>query len=908
MTITVDVATENVRTGTGSPTTFSHAADASGVVGVVIGFMHGASTTNHFSSVTYGGAALTEIITATDSATEPGFSSLWFLGSGLSGLQGTQTVSYASGATTDDVLCVCITLKAGTNVTSLQVASTGSVNTNTNGPSVALTTGSREGMGFAAYYFGGGTAPTAGANCTAIGSGSQLDGTAYSARMIRQTTGGTANFTIAGVGNDDTAFSAMMVVEAGPVLPATDSEAFTGYAPTISVTEPEAPKTALPSTGASTLTGFAPAVIMGFVAATGAGSLSVQETGWVSPKIETAVNTGGGDGGLLLGLNGLLSATQNYTVNPTTGAISVTGQTPTRLVDSPVTPSAGSLVLAGETPTRLVDSPVNPSAGGLSLAGETPTRLVDSPVTPSVGSVGVTGQTPTLLVDSPVTPSVGSLGLTGQTPVALVDSPVTPSVGSLAFTGYQPSVNGAGAITPSAGDLAFTGYQPSIVGATTISPSAGALSFTGYEPTALEARLVSPDVGSLALTGYAPSALVPRTISPSAGAVSVTGSAPSISVGSAGGGGYGGLLVGLNLAFDPPSTRSPTQGNLALTGYAPTLSITSGSSGTGLLMALGTLTEPVALSGLYQPQAGAVSFTGYAPTAIRSATDVGWDELVAGNATVAGTGDRNAIYDPKLAHPLTGSLAFTGYAPTARVEITQSPSVGSVAFTGHAPEALVSLTVFPSSGTVTIATQSGLGYGLLDYGRYAYGTPRIGSINAQVGPLTGTYAVIGYRPTVTQQLLVLPSTGSLSLTGLAPNIPQFVSPLSGSVELTGWAIATDITNPIREPSTGSIGLTGYSVTLQYNIAALPSILRGGRAFIEVYQDTDVSVDLVAGNATISSSIGQMSYGSGDLIAGSAAVSTRNWVDQAPATNGWSQQSDASDIWTEVTPNTDTWNG
>ena len=98
MTITVDLATEAIRTGTGSPTTGNHGGAASGVKGVVIALMHGTSATDHISAVSYGGVALARKIRTTDTATEPGAAELWFLGAGVP--QGTQTWSYTSGATT----------------------------------------------------------------------------------------------------------------------------------------------------------------------------------------------------------------------------------------------------------------------------------------------------------------------------------------------------------------------------------------------------------------------------------------------------------------------------------------------------------------------------------------------------------------------------------------------------------------------------------------------------------------------------------------------------------------------------------------------------------------------------------------------------------------------------------------
>lgn len=215
MTITVDAVTEAIRTGTGSPDTANHGGHASLVKGVLMALIHGASSTDHVSAASYGGLALSRIQRNVDTATEAGAAEWWFVGAmpGVTIPQGTQTRSYTPGATTDDILCVTITLLADTPY--LQIASKGGIDENAANPSVALITGGWSGMAFAAQYSGltDLTAPvTAGTNCTNV---STLDLVGnFTGRVIRQTTGGTAPFTIAMTSaTDDVAFAALMVVE-----------------------------------------------------------------------------------------------------------------------------------------------------------------------------------------------------------------------------------------------------------------------------------------------------------------------------------------------------------------------------------------------------------------------------------------------------------------------------------------------------------------------------------------------------------------------------------------------------------------------------------------------------------------------------------------------------------------------
>lgn len=214
MTITVDATNEAIRTGTGSPTTLSVSGHASLIKGALLCLMHGTSSTDHISAASWGGTAMTRIVRAVDTATEAGAAEIWWLGAmpGVSVPQGTQNFSYTSGGTTDDIHAVGITLLADTPY--LQIASFGTVQENAANPSVTLITGGWSGMAFASMYSGltDISSVTAGTNCTAIGTG-ELAGN-FCSRVVRQTTGGTADFAVAITSSsDDCAFAAMMVVE-----------------------------------------------------------------------------------------------------------------------------------------------------------------------------------------------------------------------------------------------------------------------------------------------------------------------------------------------------------------------------------------------------------------------------------------------------------------------------------------------------------------------------------------------------------------------------------------------------------------------------------------------------------------------------------------------------------------------
>jgi hypothetical protein len=212
VTVSVDAATENVRTGTTSPQTFSHAGAASGVKGVVLAIVHGTSSTDHVTAASYGGVPLVRKQRNVDTATEPGAAELWFLGAGVP--QGTQTVSYTPGSTTDDIHAVAITLLGSDD---LEVVDQDGIDNNVADPSVTLQYSGRTCMAFGALY-GGGAAPssfTPNANCATV---HDHDLGAFYSEIIRQTTPGSADFTIGGTAaTDDVAFSAIAVSEVVPV-------------------------------------------------------------------------------------------------------------------------------------------------------------------------------------------------------------------------------------------------------------------------------------------------------------------------------------------------------------------------------------------------------------------------------------------------------------------------------------------------------------------------------------------------------------------------------------------------------------------------------------------------------------------------------------------------------------------
>lgn len=208
MAIAVDVAVESVRTGTGTPHTWSHAGASSGVKGILVAAIHGTSSTDHISAVTYGGASLVRVRRSADAAGEPGAAEWWFLGDGV--LQGTQTVSVTCGATTDDFQFVSITLLGDGNCF---VVDTDGLTADQADPSVTLNYLGLTCQAFGALYSGQ-NAPasfTPNGNCTTDFS---EDLGNFSGIVFHQTTPGSSDFAIGGTStSEDVAFAAIAVTD-----------------------------------------------------------------------------------------------------------------------------------------------------------------------------------------------------------------------------------------------------------------------------------------------------------------------------------------------------------------------------------------------------------------------------------------------------------------------------------------------------------------------------------------------------------------------------------------------------------------------------------------------------------------------------------------------------------------------
>src|SRR5688572_1754130 len=188
MAIAVDATrTESIRTATTDPYTFNY-TPTSTPRGICVCAIHSDSSTDHISSMTYGGVTMARAATAADTTTEAGRADIWWLGRAVP--TGTQTVSvYLTSATTDDIQFVVFAFNGDKNI---DLVDFDAVEGNTTNPSVVMSTSGRHCVTISAFYYGGSAAPTPNGNMSNLHT---HDFTAQFGSVDMQTTPGTGDFT-----------------------------------------------------------------------------------------------------------------------------------------------------------------------------------------------------------------------------------------------------------------------------------------------------------------------------------------------------------------------------------------------------------------------------------------------------------------------------------------------------------------------------------------------------------------------------------------------------------------------------------------------------------------------------------------------------------------------------------------
>lgn len=133
---------------------------------------------------------------------------------------------------------------------------------------------------------------------------------------------------------------------------------------------------------------------------------------------------------------------QTYTQTPTITVVEAAG------VDFTGEPATGSLTLTGQTPTwsATADITAEPSTAAVTTTGFAPTVTAEHSFTavPDVGAATVTGLAPTwsgVQPDFTAEPGVAAVTIIGLAPTVAADVAVTPSLATLTITGLAPIVS-----------------------------------------------------------------------------------------------------------------------------------------------------------------------------------------------------------------------------------------------------------------------------------------------------------------------------------------------------------------------------------------------------------------------------------------------------------------------------------
>lgn len=148
----------------------------------------------------------------------------------------------------------------------------------------------------------------------------------------------------------------------------------------------------------------------------------------------------------VLSFAGVASGT---TVSPATGAIALSGATPSLSGIATLSPTAGAITLTGAAPTVSSGLTVSPGPGQIILAGGQPAPTGAVTASPAAGAIALTGGTPTTATR--VTPAAGQISLTGSTPQRSAISLVSPFTGAMIFTGSTPVPKGWFGVQPTPG-------------------------------------------------------------------------------------------------------------------------------------------------------------------------------------------------------------------------------------------------------------------------------------------------------------------------------------------------------------------------------------------------------------------------------------------------------------------------
>lgn len=150
---------------------------------------------------------------------------------------------------------------------------------------------------------------------------------------------------------------------------------------------------------------------------------------------------------------------------------------------------------------------VDPSSGSVLASGQSPVVGQPRALSPSAGAGSIGGGMPTINQPHIVDPASGAVLASGGQ--SLVDQPagaILPSAGAIVAAGYSPTILQQRALSPGAGGLSYSGHAPEVDQPTgaVIRPSAGQVLIGGYSPSLSQPRVLAPASTAIVVAGYAP--------------------------------------------------------------------------------------------------------------------------------------------------------------------------------------------------------------------------------------------------------------------------------------------------------------------------------------------------------------------------------------------------------------------
>lgn len=404
-------------------------------------------------------------------------------------------------------------------------------------------------------------------------------------------------------------------------------------------------------------------------------------------------------------------------------------------------PASANLVLSSAAPDLASSYNISPASGNLLLSSVAPSRVTDHRRDPASGNLSLSTTAGTVAIDLPRSPASANLALSPTAPG--LRTSIQPAAADLTLSTTAPTaaISNNKAFSPATDDLALSASAPGIITDVRRDPASGNLSLSTSAGVVLVGTARNPGSGDLVLTGTASTVALSdnRVISPSSGNLALSATDPAISQGTT-------------------ADLSPSSAQLALSASIPSFS--AGGSITYNVAA-----APLSLSG-FAPQV-TVDFRFDIPAADLLLSPIASSVAVSDNrafvpgaaqAFLSETASSVAVTESVYVSPTAGDLALSVFAPAIAISdnLFVTPATAQLYATTEAPSVAVSdnRNLIPATGNIVLS-----------------GTSPAVSIGFVYSVPANDLSCSPTAPTVGINLRLEVVSGSLLLTGFAPNRP-----------------------------------------------------------------------------------------------------------------------------------------